>query len=78
MAAMVQAALDGNISEAEKLDADLQPFFDGEFIQTNPLPIKTAVAWKGMCEEVFRLPMCEMDSEPRKKWKEILQDMNLL
>jgi 4-hydroxy-tetrahydrodipicolinate synthase len=78
MVALVDAALNGNMEEAEKLDKELQPFFEGEFIETNPIPIKLALAWKGMCEEVYRLPMCEMSSENKEKWKKILQDMKLL
>jgi 4-hydroxy-tetrahydrodipicolinate synthase len=78
MVEMVKAALDGNFDEAGKLDSKLQPFFDGEFIETNPIPIKTALAMKGMCEEVFRLPMCEMSSDNRREWESILREMRLL
>ena len=78
MVAMVDAALNGNTEEAEKLNSEMADFFEGEFIETNPIPIKLALAWKGMCEEVYRLPMCEMSSENKEKWKKILEDMKLL
>ena|GEM_PF-2784976 len=41
---MVQAALDNNMADAKEIDDSLQEFFEQEFIQTNPLPIKTALA----------------------------------
>ncbi|MBW2984245.1 4-hydroxy-tetrahydrodipicolinate synthase [Candidatus Woesearchaeota archaeon] len=78
MVAMVSAALNGNMEEAEKLNSEMAEFFEGEFIETNPIPIKAALAMKGMCEEVYRLPMCEMSSENKEKWKRILEDMKLL
>jgi 4-hydroxy-tetrahydrodipicolinate synthase len=78
MVALVDAALNSSMEEAEKLDKELQPFFEGEFIETNPIPIKLALAWKGMCEEAYRLPMCEMSAENKEKWKKILEDMKLL
>ncbi|MFC1704931.1 4-hydroxy-tetrahydrodipicolinate synthase [Nanoarchaeota archaeon] len=78
MVAMVSAALNGNMEEAEKLDQELQPFFEGEFMETNPIPIKLALAWKGMCQEAYRLPMCEMSDANKPKWKKILQDLKIL
>ena len=41
MVAMVQAALDGNISQARELENGLKDLFDVFFIETNPIPIKT-------------------------------------
>ncbi len=78
MVAMVDAALDGNMEEAESLNDEMAAFFEGEFIETNPIPIKAALAMRGMCKEVYRLPMCEMSKENKAKWKKILQDMKLL
>lgn len=78
MVAMVDAALNGNFQEAEKLNEELVPFFEGEFIETNPIPIKAALAMKGLCEEVYRLPMCEMNAKNREKWKDLLEGMGLI
>lgn len=78
MVAMVRAARSGNIEEAESLNREMADFFRGEFIETNPIPIKAALAMKGMCEEIYRLPLCEMAAENRKKWKTILEDIGVL
>ena len=78
MVAMVDATLKGNYQEAEKLNSEMEDFFSGEFIETNPIPIKAALAMKGMCEEVYRLPMCELRPENREKWKDILESMKLI
>ena len=76
---MVHTALDGNIEKARELENNLKGLFDVEFIETNPIPIKTALAMQGKCEEVFRLPMCQLEKEEnREKLKEVLKNMNLI
>lgn len=76
--AMVHAALDGNMVEAEKLDKSLAELFKACFIETNPIPIKTALAMKGMCQEVFRLPMCTMEDANKEKLRKVLKEMKIL
>jgi len=78
MVAMVKAALDGNFEEAEKLNNELTPLFDVEFIETNPIPIKAALAMKGMIKEVYRLPMCELRPENKEKLKQVLTEMKII
>lgn len=78
MVAMVKAALDGNFEEAEKLNNELIPLFEAEFIETNPIPIKCALALKGMCKEVYRLPMCELRPENKEKLKKVLKEMKII
>ncbi|HLC96449.1 MAG TPA: 4-hydroxy-tetrahydrodipicolinate synthase [Candidatus Nanoarchaeia archaeon] len=78
MSAMVKAALEGDMEEAEKLNAELAPLFEVEFIETNPIPIKAALAMKGMCKEVYRLPMCEMEPAHKAKLKQVLKDLKFL
>ncbi len=63
MKQMVHSALDGNFERARELENQLQPLFKAAFIETNPIPIKTAMAMKGWCRESFRLPMCSISSE---------------
>ncbi len=66
MAEMVHTALDGDIAKARELEARLAPFFKACFVETNPIPIKTAMAHIGWCEEVFRLPMCPLSTEENR------------
>lgn len=78
MSAMVKAGLDGDFEKMRKLHYELLPLFKVEFIETNPIPIKTALAMKGMIKEIFRLPMCEMGAGNKKKLKTVLKELDIL
>jgi len=78
MSAMVKAGLNEDFEKMRKLHYELLPLFKVEFIETNPIPIKTALAMKGMIKEIFRLPMCEMYPENKKKLRSVLEDLNIL
>jgi len=57
---MVHSALDNDFEQARVLETRLMPFFKACFVETNPIPIKTAMAMKKWCQEEFRLPMCTL------------------
>lgn len=57
---------------------NLQPLNKAMFLQTNPLPVKTALYWLGRCEEEFRLPLCPMDAAPKAKLTDILKQEKLI
>ena len=78
MSNMVKAALDGNMEEAENLNEELAPLFEFEFIETNPIPIKYMLSLRGMCNEVYRLPMCELRPENKEKVNQVVQDLKLI
>ncbi|MBU0710303.1 dihydrodipicolinate synthase family protein [bacterium] len=48
------------------------------FIESNPIPVKTAMAMMGLIEENFRLPLCCMSSINRAKLEVILPEINLI
>ena len=66
MVTMTHAALEGNWNEADRLERWFAPFFKACFCETNPIPIKTAMAHLGLCSSIFRLPLCEMESQEKK------------
>lgn len=68
---MVDYALGGNWEEAEKIDSHLADLFEKIFVETNPIPVKYCVSKMGLCELVYRLPMCE----PTEETKEVLDVM---
>ena len=76
--AMVKSALDGNFADADRLNTDLIPIYKTAFIETNPIPIKAACAMKGLCSEVYRLPMCELRPENRDKLQQVLNESEVL
>ena len=76
MAKMIHSALNGHCQEAERLGEWFAPFFGACFIETNPIPIKTAMAHMGWCRESFRLPLCTLEKdEHRKKLIDIVSRM---
>ncbi|WP_340694970.1 4-hydroxy-tetrahydrodipicolinate synthase [Hydrogenobacter thermophilus] len=74
---MVDYALKGDFKKAMELHYYLFDLFKILFVETNPIPIKTACWALGMCEKEFRLPMCEMKPENESKLIEILKRYNL-
>ena len=55
--AMVRAALEGRREEAASLHRQLFPLMKANFVESNPIPVKYALAQMGLVENVFRLPM---------------------
>ncbi|MBI3414188.1 MAG: 4-hydroxy-tetrahydrodipicolinate synthase [Verrucomicrobia bacterium] len=66
---MVKAFAAGKISEARKLHAKFYPLFKDLFIETNPVPVKAALAMLGQIEEESRLPLVAMSAKNRETLK---------
>jgi len=75
---MVDAYLKGKISKARELHYKTYPLCQAIFIETNPLPIKTAMARLGMIEPEWRLPLDGMKKENEKRLEKALADYGLL
>ena len=78
MARFVGAALKGDWTAARKQHYELLPFFKAIFIETNPIPIKAAMAMKGMITESYRLPMCCMAQKNRESLQATLKELKIL
>ncbi|MDH4101348.1 MAG: 4-hydroxy-tetrahydrodipicolinate synthase [Nitrospirota bacterium] len=78
MAGLCDAWFAGNIKEAQRLHFKLQPLSTAMFYETNPIPVKTAVALMGRCELEFRLPLCPMGEVNAQKLKSVMQGYGLL
>ena len=61
--ALIRAALSGEYSTAQELHMKYEQLFSDLFIDTNPIPIKAAMAMMGLLDEVYRLPMCSMTDD---------------
>lgn len=68
----------GNIKKAQEMHYKLLPLVKAMFIETNPIPVKTAMGLLGMCEPDLRLPLCAMSPENLQKLKKALEDYGLL
>ncbi len=77
-AELTHAALSGDWKLARDLHHRLYPLSRAAFLETNPIPIKEAMAMLGMLEPEFRLPMCRMGDANREKLRGVLRQLGLL
>ena len=75
---MVNAALEGNWERARELHYELLPLFRALFVETNPIPVKTAASMLGLCSDEMRLPMTPMEGENLATLQETLDAVNHL
>jgi 4-hydroxy-tetrahydrodipicolinate synthase len=79
IAEMIADALRGNIAGARKEHYRHMPLFKALLkLDTNPIPIKYALASKKMIQEFYRLPMCPLDKDKKKEFKKILSSLDIL
>ena len=75
---LVAAALAGEMEEARSLHKLLYPLSKVVFIETNPIPVKTALGMMGMIKPELRMPLCEMRPENEKKLADTLIKMGIV
>ena len=78
VSALVQAALQGDFARAGQLHARLYPLFKDLFIETNPVPIKAALALVGQIAEVYRLPLVPLSEGNKAQLRKTLVDLGLV
>ena len=66
VAQMVRAFRMGKTAVAQKLHAKFYPLFKDLFIETNPIPVKAALAMLGQIEEEYRLPLVPLGAKNRE------------
>jgi 4-hydroxy-tetrahydrodipicolinate synthase len=71
--ALVKAAESGDVKSAQKLHGRLLPLFKDLFIEPNPVPIKTALSWRGAMSSEVRLPLCEMTEANQARLRKTLE-----
>jgi 4-hydroxy-tetrahydrodipicolinate synthase len=75
MARMVEYAEQNDFAAARRMHAELLPLMQVNFIESNPIPVKSAMAAMGLLEEVFRLPMVPPREASRARIHEVLQHL---
>ena len=75
---MVKAFAAGKIAEAQKLHAKFYPLFKDLFIETNPVPVKAALAMMGMIQEEYRLPLVPMSANSKKVLRATLKAVSVI
>ena len=78
MVKMVRAFADGDIQTAMALHRRYYCLFRDQFVETNPIPIKAAMAMAGMIAEEYRLPLCELGEANRAKLAASLKRCGIL
>ena len=78
MVDMTHAALEGDWAKAKALHFKMLPLFNDLFLDTNPIPVKTALRMMGMPSGVFRLPLCDMEAATTEVLRKTLTDLKLL
>ncbi len=76
--AMIDAFMRGETARALAIHHELAPLNKVAFIETNPIPIKTAMNLMGMAVGGFRLPLCEMSEKNQTVLAGVLRQMGLL
>ena len=75
---LTHAVLEGDFVSAARIHAKLLPLFKDLFIETNPVPIKAALAMAGQIEETYRLPLVPMAENNRAQLKKTLVALGLV
>jgi 4-hydroxy-tetrahydrodipicolinate synthase len=78
MAQMVEAAERGDFAAARARHARLMPLMLANFLESNPIPVKAAMAALGLLEERYRLPMVPPSDATRAKLQAVLSDLQLM
>jgi 4-hydroxy-tetrahydrodipicolinate synthase len=75
---MVKAFASGKLAEAQKLHAKYYPLFKDLFIETNPVPIKAALALMGLIDEEYRLPLVPLEARNKDVLRKSLKACGVL
>jgi 4-hydroxy-tetrahydrodipicolinate synthase len=78
MVQMVEAAERGDYAAARVVHTRILPLMQINFVESNPVPVKAAMAAMGLLEEVYRLPMCAPKPESKDKILKVLKSLDLL
>jgi len=78
MTRLVQSALSGDFSEARRLHFQYLSLMDINFVESNPIPVKAALAEMGLLQPVWRLPLVSPKPENLARIRAVLESLNLL
>src|SRR5918997_1872574 len=70
---MVKVLLEGDWERGRELHYELLPLFRALFVETNPIPVKTAASLLGLCSDEMRLPLVPMSGENLRKLEEVME-----
>jgi 4-hydroxy-tetrahydrodipicolinate synthase len=72
--ALIRACESADLKSAGKLHRKLLPLFKDLFIEPNPVPVKTALGWRGAMSGEVRLPLCEMSEANQARLRKTVEE----
>ena len=78
VADLVNAMLKKDLDKANEIAFQWLPLVKAMFIETNPIPVKAAMAMMGICSDEMRLPMCSLSDEHKESLRKTLKSFNLI
>ena len=78
MAEMTRAALNNDWDTARRLHRKYLPLMQANFIESNPLPVKAALAMMEKIQEIYRLPLLPMRRDTRSKLQRVMSEVGLI
>jgi 4-hydroxy-tetrahydrodipicolinate synthase len=78
MTQLAHACLKGDFEAARQIQRRLLPLMNVNFIESNPIPVKAAMAMMGLLEPVYRLPLCPPAETSRARIEKVLEEAGLL
>lgn len=75
---MVRALLSGDYDRGRELHYELLPLFRALFVETNPIPVKTAASLLGLCSDEMRLPMVPLSGENLRGLERVMEETSHL
>jgi 4-hydroxy-tetrahydrodipicolinate synthase len=75
---LVAACAGGDFDEGRRIHYRLLRLMNLNFVESNPIPVKASLALMGLCEEVYRLPMCPPTEATREAMRSALRELGLL
>ena len=77
-ARLVHACMEGDFAGARALQRKYMPLMEANFLESNPIPVKAAMAALGLLEPVWRLPLCAPRPETIERIRRVLESLGLL
>jgi 4-hydroxy-tetrahydrodipicolinate synthase len=75
---LCMAAIAGDVKRAMEIQFQLMPLHKTLFVESNPIPVKWAVARMGLCQGTMRLPLTELTSDSQKTVERVMQSVGLI
>jgi 4-hydroxy-tetrahydrodipicolinate synthase len=75
---LIERALANDFAGARELQRRYLPLMEVNFVESNPIPVKAAMALMGLLEPIWRLPLCPPNSANLAKIEKVVEALGLL